>query len=310
MSSFWNIFVIVVVLVSLVSYIWLVQINSKVDGKQGESTGHKWDEDLEELNNPLPKWWYYTFIGLTIWAIGFVIYYPALGNYAGISGWTQDKQYEEEMVVTNSKYDRYYDRITSETVPEMAASSSVIDTGRRLFINNCAVCHGLDAKGNSADGYPNLADSDWLYGGEPDALIKTIADGRIGVMPSQLDALKALAKTKNIDEVKAVQDVTAYVMSLSGSKFSEPANLDDGKVLFDGLCAACHTPAGTGMQALGAPNLTDNIWVYNDGNLEATIETSIVNGRNGVMPPHKDVLSAAKIKTIAAYVYSLSHKVE
>lgn len=307
MNSFWSIFVTVVSVASLASYIWLVHINSKLDGKQGESTGHVWDENLEELNNPLPKWWYYTFIGLTLWAIGFVLYYPALGNFAGFGGWTQIKQYEEEVVATDSKYNKYYDRITQGGLEDMAKNSDAIATGRRLFENNCAVCHGIDAKGNNRDGYPNLTDTDWMYGGEPEQIIKTITDGRQGIMPTQLPGLQGLAKSKGMDENKAVNNVAAYVMSLSGNQFSGDASLEDGKVLFEGLCAACHTPAGTGMQALGAPNLTDNIWVHNSGSVQRTIEDSIISGRHGIMPAHKEVLSSAKIKTIAAYVYSLSN---
>lgn len=307
MSNFASIFVSAVVLLSLLSYILLLWGTSKMKtGKKNtEDMGHEWD-GIKELNSPLPKWWFYTFAGLTIWAIGFVFYYPALGNYKGIGDWTEAKQYEEEVQATNKKYDEYYESITTGTIAEMAKNPKTLQTGRRLFLNNCAVCHGSAAVGTQ--GFPNLTDKDWLFGGSVEAIEQSIAEGRNGLMPPQAQGLKDFAKASGLNPDTVVDDVTEYVMSLSGRGKENAA----GKQAY-ALCAACHKPDGTGMHALGAPNLTDDIWLYDSGelsdeSLRSTIMQSIEEGRTGVMPAHKEILSKEKIRTLAAYIYSLSNQ--
>lgn len=308
MSQFASFFVTAVVLISLISYLLLVWGTSKMKTgkKENEEMGHEWD-GITELNSPLPKWWYWTFLGLTVWAIGFVFYYPALGNSKGIANWTAEKQYQEDVQATNAKYKEYFASINRGTLEEVAKNPEAIQTGKRLFLNNCSVCHGSDAAG--AVGYPNLADNDWLYGGDAEVILQSITNGRTGLMPAQRDTLEAFAKSNNLDANTVVDDTVDYVLALAGKGESNPA----GEKAFNGVCAACHTPAGTGMLALGAPNLTDNIWLYDTGegsvdSLRHTILTSINDGRNGVMPAHKDILSEHKIKTLAAYIYSLSNK--
>lgn len=308
MSFAAQIFVIVVTMLSLIGYIVLLWSSSKMKAgvKLGEEMQHEWD-GIKELNSPLPKWWFWTFLGCTIWGIGFVLYYPALGNYKGLGDWTEVKQYEEEVQSTDKKYDEYYATITKGSIEQMAQTPAAVKTGRRLFLNNCAVCHGSDAYGSQ--GFPNLTDNDWLYGGDSATISQSITNGRGGVMPAQEQTILAIAKSNGLNTDTAVDDTIDYVLSLSGNGSANEA----GKTIFSMVCAACHTPAGTGMQALGAPNLTDDIWLYDSGeqsaeSLHDTVMTSIMQGRNGVMPAHKDILSEEKIKAIAAYVYSISNQ--
>lgn len=308
MSNTAQIFVIAVVMLSLLSYLWLLWGSSRFKaGEQlGEEMDHSWD-GIKELNSPLPKWWFWTFVILTIWAIGFVFYYPAMGNYKGVAEWTEVKQYNEEVQATNRKYDEYYASITSGSIEEMAKNPQALKTGRRLFLNNCAVCHGSAASG--AQGYPDLTDKDWLYGGEAQTVLQSITNGRGGVMPAQAASILAIAKSQNLNADTAIADTIEYTLSLSGNGDANP----NGQKIFSMVCAACHMADGTGMKALGAPNLTDNIWLYDTGektreSLTSLIETNINNGRSGVMPAHKEILSEEKIKTLAAYIYSLSNQ--
>lgn len=308
MNSIASIFVTVVSLVSLVAYIFLLFANSKLkEGEKiGADMGHAWD-GIREFNNPLPKWWFWSFLGCTIWAIGFVFYYPALGNYEGLGKRTDAKQYEEEVQATNQKYDEYFASITQGSVEEMAENQLALKTGRRLFLNNCAVCHGSDGVGSQS--FPNLTDKDWLYGGDPTTIMQSIANGRNGLMPAQSATLMAIADSTGLNKETIIDDTVEYVMSLSGRGEKNPA----GEKAFLSVCSACHTPAGTGMAALGAPNLTDDIWLYDTGentdeSIRSVILRSIEEGNAGVMPPHKDILSEEKIKTLAAYVYALSNQ--
>lgn len=301
-------FIIAVVLLSFIAYVLLLLVTSRMKTgiKAGEEMGHEWD-GIKELNSPLPKWWFWTFLGSIIFCTFLIFYYPALGNFAGFGKWTQEKQYQEEVQATNKKYDEYYTSITQGSIEEIAKNPQALKTGRRLFLNNCSVCHGSDAAG--AQGFPNLTNSDWLYGGDTKTIEQSIANGRNGLMPPQADAIIALAKANNLNTDTIIDDTASYVMSLSGLAKPNPA----GEKIFQLVCSACHTPAGTGMAALGAPNLTDDIWLYDSGeHTKESIRDSIIvglhNGRAGVMPAQKEILSEDKIKTLAAYVYSLSNK--
>ncbi len=283
MSNAAQIFVITIVMLSLFGYIVLLWSSSKMKAgvKLGEEMKHEWD-GIKELNSPLPRWWFWTFLACIIWG-------------------------EEEVKDTNEKYNAYYSAITKGSIEEMAKDPRVIKTGRRLFVNNCAVCHGSAANGSQS--FPNLTDKDWLYGGESQTILQTITSGRNGVMPAQRASIEAIAKSQGLNAETAVDDTVDYVLSLSGNGAPNEA----GQKIFSMVCAACHTPAGTGMKALGAPNLTDNIWLYDTGeqsleSLRSTVLTSIEEGRSGIMPAHKEILSEDKIKTLAAYVYSLSNK--
>jgi len=263
-----------------------------------ETTGHVWDEDLAEFNNPLPRWWMWLFYITIVFALVYLALYPGLGKFPGVLGWTSVGQYQAERKTFDEGIAPLYAKYLAMDVPAVAADPAAQAMGERLFLSHCAQCHGSDAGGGR--GYPSLRDRDWLYGGEP-AMIKTsILDGRNGVMPP-FGAVLGEA---------GVADMVAYVRSLSGLPHdSLKAQL--GKPLFATNCAACHGGDGKGNIALGAPNLTDNVWLY--GSSPATIAETIVKGRGATgtvtrMPAHKDILDDGKVQLLAAYVWGLSNR--
>ncbi|MDH3987355.1 MAG: cytochrome-c oxidase, cbb3-type subunit III, partial [Gammaproteobacteria bacterium] len=260
--------------------------------EQGKEMGHVWDDDLVELNNPLPRWWLNMFYITLYFSIGYLALYPGLGTFKGFLGWTSTGQYEREIDIADAKYGPLFKKFQEMPIVAVAADPEARRMGERLFVNYCATCHGSDARG--ARGFPNLRDNDWLYGGGPDVIQQTILDGRNGVMPAWADALGGDA---------GVADVTEFVFSLSGRDVDQAAAARGGEK-YQMLCVACHGADGTGNQALGAPNLTDSIWLYG-GSSKQVMET-IANGRVGVMPPHRDFLGEDKVHLLAAYVYSLS----
>jgi len=307
-SGFWSIYITVVTIASIVACGWLLVSMSKTKvapspGKTTtDTTGHVWDGDLAEYNNPLPKWWMNLFWITLIFAVGYLVYYPGLGTFKGVGGWSEVGQYDQEMAAADARLKPLYERFLAMPIPEVAANAEGRAMGQRIFLNNCAQCHG--SAGTGAKGFPNLTDDDWLYGGSPEAIVASITNGRNGVMPPQAAALGGEEGVKN---------VVAYVRSLSGLT-SDPLKAQLGKEKFGQICAACHGPDGKGNQAIGAPNLTDGVWLY--GSSEATMIETVTKGRGmsgmtegqSVMPAWKDVLSPSKIHLVAAYVWSLSHK--
>jgi len=293
-SSFWNWFIIVPTVAGIIGCFLLVRWLStdiKTDD-QGKSMGHVWDEDLEELNNPLPRWWLNMFYLPLFFGIGYLVLYPGLGTFSGVLGWTSTGQYEQEIDLADAKYGPLFSRYESMDIVAVADDPDARRMGERLFVNYCAVCHGSDARG--ARGFPNLRDNDWLYGGTPQAIEQSILNGRNGVMPAWEAALGGEA---------GVADMTEYVLGLSGRNVDTEAAARGGEK-FATLCAACHGADGTGNQALGAPNLTDNVWLY--GGSSTSVAETIAKGRNGVMPAHAEFLGKDKVHLLAAYVYSLS----
>jgi cytochrome c oxidase cbb3-type subunit 3 len=227
-----------------------------------------------------------------VFGLGYLVMFPGLGAAKGVLGWSSAQEHQQEVEAAKEKYEPLYQKYASIPIAELAKNEDAHRTGGRLFANNCAICHGSDAGG--ARGFPNLTDDDWLYGGAPDQIKTTIMNGRHGNMPTW-------QATLGDDGVK---NVASYVLSLSGR--DAPADeVTAGKQSFTTICAACHGADGTGNQALGAPNLTDNIWLY--GASRGYIERSISQGRKGTMPAHKDLLGEDKVHILAAYVYSLSH---
>ena len=296
MSSFWNWWVIGITVVNILACFWLIRWTMKSrpgEAAEGDVTGHVWD-GLEELNNPLPRWWLWLFYGTLIFAFSYLALYPGLGNFKGVLGWTQENQWEAEMKAAEEQYGPIFKKFASQDIETLAKDPEALDIGRRLYLNYCALCHGSDAQG--AKGFPNLADDAWMYGGTPEQIKASILNGRNGMMP-------ALGAALGGDE--GVKAVAAYVASLSGRKI-DPALAEKGKEKFAAACAACHMPDGTGNQALGAPNLTDKSWIY--GSTMESIEETIRNGRQGKMPAHKDFLGEDKVHLLTAYIYSLSHK--
>ncbi len=295
MSNFLHWFVIIISVGSFLGCVWLIWWSSrprKGEAAMGEETGHVWDGDLAEYNNPLPRWWLWLFYISIVVGLGYMVFYPALGNFAGSGNWTQLKQYEEEMQRADEKYGAIFSEYAKQPIEKLAADTTAMKTGQRLFINNCSTCHGSDAGG--AIGFPSLKDRDWLYGSSPEIIKTSILGGRNGNMPPMAAALGG---------EQGVDEVAHYVMSLSGA----PADTDKaraGKSKFV-VCAGCHGLEGKGNQAIGAPNLTDDIWLYR-GSIGA-IKKAINEGRVGVMPAQKDILGDQKVHLIAAYVYSLSN---
>ena len=293
MSSAWGIYIAVITLVTIAGCYWLILWSSKKrpgEAAEGDVTGHTWD-GLQEFNNPLPRWWLWLFYITIIFGLAYMAVYPGLGIYEGAFGWSAQSQYEEEMQAAEATYGPIFKKFASQPVAELATDPEAQAAGQRLFLTYCSQCHGSDAGG--APGYPNLADGDWLYGGSPDAIKTSILSGRQGIMP----AMGAALGDDGVDQV------AAYVMSLSGRSV-DPAQAAAGKTKFESLCAACHTAEGTGNQAIGAPDLTDNVWLY--GARAEAIKKTIREGRNGVMPAHKEFLGEDKSHLLAAYVYSLS----
>ncbi|PUA19458.1 cytochrome-c oxidase, cbb3-type subunit III [Glaciimonas sp. PCH181] len=257
------------------------------------TTGHVWDGDLTELNTPMPRWWMWLFYITIVFGLVYLVLYPGLGSYAGKLGWKSTGAYQDELKKADAQYGPLFDKYLQQDIKIVAADPQAHAIGERLFLTYCAQCHGSDARGSK--GFPNLTDKDWLYGGAPDIIQTTILYGRHGQMPSMAAALGT---------DKDVENVAHYVLSLSGST-ADPIKVIFGKAKF-GSCAGCHGPGGVGNQALGAPNLTDKIWLYGGG-VETIMET-INKGRNNTMPAFKDFLGEAKVHVLAAYVWSLSNE--
>lgn len=290
-SGFWSVYVAGLTVASIIACGVLLKMNSiKRTGGAPELHGHTWDEDLQEYNNPLPRWWIWLFYITIVFAFGYLALYPGFGSYGGQWGWSSKKQYDDEMAQAEARYAPIFNKFAAQDLKAVAADPEARKMGERLYQTYCAQCHGSDARG--ARGFPNLADNDWLWGGETEQIRQTIADGRNGVMPpfGHLGG-------------EAIKDAANYVRSLSNLA-ADPLRAQRGKEVFQTNCVACHGPEARGQIALGAPNLTDGIWLY--GSAEAMIVETITKGRNNRMPAHKDFLGEAKVHLLAAYVYGLS----
>jgi cytochrome c oxidase cbb3-type subunit 3 len=290
MASFWSYWIIILTTVTIVGITWILFANRKREQQSTEkTTGHVYD-GIEEYDNPLPAWWFYMFFITIVWGIGYLIIYPGMGNYPGAIGWTQIGQLDREVAAADEKYRDMRDRYLALPVAEVAADPAARKMGMRLFANNCAQCHGADAKG--AYGFPNLTDDDWIYGRDPEIIKATIVNGRQAVMPAWGSVIG--------DE--GIADVTQYVLSLNGKQVNE-AQVEKGEKVFQTYCVACHGPDAKGNPAMGAPNLTNGVWLY--GGSAEQIAHSLRAGRNGMMPSFKDTLSEDKIHLLTAYVYGL-----
>ncbi|MGB5606075.1 MAG: cytochrome-c oxidase, cbb3-type subunit III [Gammaproteobacteria bacterium] len=292
-SSFWNWYIIIPTVAGIIACFLMIRwLSADIKPEDQKSMGHVWDGDLEELNNPLPRWWLNLFYITLFFGIGYLALYPGLGTFKGLLGWTSLGQYQQEIDVADAKFSPLFAHYAAMDIPAVADDAEARKIGERLFVNYCATCHGSDARG--ARGFPNLRDNDWLYGGTPDQIQQSILVGRNGVMPAWEAALGGAA---------GVSDMTEYVFSLSGRNVDQAAALR-GQEKYTMLCASCHGADGTGNQLLGAPNLTDNVWVY--GGSKTRVMETIALGRNGQMPAHRDFLGTDKVHLLAAYVYSLS----
>ncbi len=292
MSSTWSWWIIVGTGLSLAGCVWLIVWTNRQRASAEEiktSEAHVWDEDIRELNNPLPMWWLGLFMLTVVWSVGYLVFYPGLGAFAGVGKWSQEQQYAQEVAAAEAKYGPLFARYGATDIKALAQDPQAIAVGASLFANYCAQCHGSSGRG--ASGFPNLTDQDWLYGGEPMQIKQTLVAGRAGVMP-------ALGAALGSDE--AVDEMVRYVQTMhQGQDTSSPAHAQ-----FMTFCAACHMPNGAGMQALGAPKLNDDVWLY--GSSRSAIRKTLMEGRNGVMPAQEALLGADRVHVLTAYVYSLS----
>lgn len=294
MSHGWAVFVTVLTLANIAGVAWLLwwmrRRRGEPTGAEVDTTGHVWDGDLRELNNPLPRWWLGLFLITVIFSLVYLALYPGLGNYGGLLGWSQIEQYRHQSQQAEAVIARTLAPFEARSVSELVEDPAAQHIGRKLYLSNCATCHGSDARG--APGFPNLADNDWLWGGTPEVVYETIANGRKGIMMGWRPVLGD----------SGVEDVLAYVLSLSGRKV--PAgDTALGARRFQELCAACHGPDGRGNPQLGAPNLTDDVWLH--GGSVAAIRRTIAEGRQGEMPAHMERLGELRVKLLAAYVLGL-----
>ena len=298
-SGFWDWYIAIITIVSVIGCAIFLKSQSKakvklLDNGEPESTAHVWDENLREYQHPLPRWWVVLFYGTVVFGIGYLLLFPGLGTqYKGALGWTSAKELQAENQAADARFGPMFDAFLARDIPSVAGDARAHQIGERIFLNNCAQCHGSDARGN--EGFPNLTDEVWIWGGTPEAIEETITEGREAVMPPQIDTVGG--------EDKAL-DVANYALSLSGAKHDD-ARAARGQETFAAVCAACHMPDGTGNQQMGSANLTSHALLYGSG-LDAVLN-AVKNGHHGVMPAHKNVLSKAQIHVVAAYVYSLSH---
>lgn len=297
-SGFWGIYITVIVIGGFVGLTALLISQSKTTvkpGEQVETTGHVWDGDLQDFNNPLPRWWMMLFFITLVFGAVYLVLYPGLGTWKGTFGWTSAGQYEQERATAEAKYMPLFDHYLHMDLKAVAADPKAHDMGQRLFQTYCVQCHGSDARGSK--GFPNLVHHDWQYGGDPETIQTTILYGRHGQMP-------AFGAAFGEEKVK---DVANYVLSLSGKKH-DAERAARGAVTFKTICFACHGVDGTGNKQIGAPNLThpSKVWLY--GGNEKTIIETITNGRENQMPTWKAFLGDAKVHLLAAYVWSLSNQ--
>ena len=295
MTTFWSIWIIVITLGTIAGCTWLLFATRKThqsgdDNGEAKTTGHIYD-GIEELDNPLPKWWFNMFVGTVIFGLIYLVLYPGLGSFKGILGWSSVGQWQEQIDEADAKYGPIYAQFSNMSAEELIANPEAMKMGSRLFNNNCSLCHGSD--GGGSYGFPNLTDNDWLYGGTAEAIKASITHGRQGAMPAWGDVIGA----------EGVDNVAEYVFKLSGREH-DAAKAEQGGEAYATYCAACHGAAGKGLQALGAPNLTDDTWLY--GGSPAAVRHSIRNGRKGVMPAQDKLLREDKIHLLTGYVYSLS----
>lgn len=293
-SSFWSLYIAGITVISIVWVAWFLKTQTTrrlAAGEKAELIEKAWDGDLQELNNPLPRWWLWLFYLTIVFGVVYLALYPGLGSYKGMLDWSATGQWQQEQARANAQYGPIFDKYLKQDLKVVAADPQAREMGQRLFLTYCSQCHGSDAAG--ARGFPNLTDHDWLYGGDPETIQASIANGRAGVMPALGAALG----------VQGTQQVANYVLSLSGSKH-DATLAAAGRDKFATYCAACHQADGKGTQAMGAPNLTDKVWLY--GGSEASIIETITKGRNGHMPAQLGKLGAAKVHLLAAYVYGLA----
>ena len=307
-----SIFIAAVTILHILGYIglvyWTTHIKAGGDAKEGEVIDHTWDGDLKEMNNPMPGWWLSLFYLMIAFAIAYLFLYP--GVYKGSKGWTQLTQYQQESRRVDARSAEYFRHYAGKSVEDLAKDTDALAIGRRIFLQNCAVCHATDAGGTPGN-YPNLTDKDWIWGGTPENIINTITNGRTGAMPAGGALISVTpGQAPSAEDQQKLEDVSNYILALGGYEHDQ-ALAEKGKELYGTSCVACHGPDGKGNPIIGGINLADQTWLYAEDSedpaaLKTFIQNQIQHPRNNVMPAWKDILGEAKIKVVAAYVYSLS----
>lgn len=297
-SSFWSYFISAIALGGIIWCVWLLfsqraWLGSKTVVAEEGTTGHVWDGDLTELNHPIPRWWTIFYLLLCVFSLAYLWLFPGLGSYKGTLEFSSAQQVRNEQAALAERIRPIYERYAEMPIEKIAGDADAIAIGQRLFLNSCAQCHGSDARGGTS--FPNLTDNDWLHGGDPEQIEQTITKGRHGMMPPWKGAISP----------SEASDIAQYVRSLSGLA-SDSLRVVPGKRGFDTYCVACHGAEGKGNTMLGAPNLTDSVWLY--GSSEASIVETILNGRENIMPAQERNLSPEQIRLLTAWVWGLSNK--
>ncbi len=294
-GEFWGLFVLLTTVASFVGLLVFISAYSTQklgSGDTPETTQHIWDDDLQEYNNPLPRWWLNLFYITLVFGIVYLLAYPGLGSFSGILSWSQHAQYEDEVKAAEAAFNPLYDQFLQQDIKTLSTDPKARSMGKRLFATYCTNCHGSD--GGGARGYPNLRDDDWLYGDAPEAIETSIAEGRNGMMPPWGKVLSS----------EQIANLADFILSLADGQTTTSATALAGQTVFNENCTACHQAGARGSTDLGAPNLADTIWLYG-GSRQKIIE-SITTGRIGKMPAHGDLLGKAKGHLLAAYVYGLA----
>jgi len=303
MSGAWSWYVIVLIVLNIAGCAWLLWWTAKrhPGDPKPEETSHIWDGDLTEYNKPLPRWWINLFWLTIVFGIGYLAWYPGFGAFAGYGRWSSQSEHALRKAADGAKLEETFAPYRGQPINMLAANPAARALGRSIFSNTCATCHGSSAQG--AIGYPNLADDIWHWGGSPERVLETVLDGREGVMPEWGKVLTGMGGDNAVDYV------AAYVrtLSLDDRSLYNDYMAAQGKPLYQGLCVACHGPDGKGNPAMGAPDLSDDYWLY--GNSREAVRQSIAVGRHGVMPAHRQLLGETRARLVAAYVWSLSQDV-
>jgi cytochrome c oxidase cbb3-type subunit 3 len=292
-SGFWGIAIALTTVTGMIACMVLLIVSGRTRPTASDdgSTGHVWDGDLKEMNNPLPLWWVGLFVITILFSAGYLVLYPGLGERQGSLAWSSEQQHEAQRREIDARAQPLFERFKAKPIDLLAKDPQAVAMGQRIFLNQCAQCHGSDGRGSR--GFPNLADADWLYGGSAEKIVESITHGRQGVMPALGAAVGGAAE---------LSQLAHYVLSLSESAH-DPVKAALGKPRF-AACAGCHGSQGEGNQAVGAPNLKDKVWLHGWG--ESAIVSIVTSGRSNMMPAQSSKLSEDQIRVVAAYVMSLN----
>ncbi|KAF1709256.1 cytochrome-c oxidase, cbb3-type subunit III [Pseudoxanthomonas kalamensis DSM 18571] len=300
MSLGWTLFVIVIVAINIFGCLWLLwwTARRRPGDPAPEETSHVWDADLTEYNKPLPKWWINLFYLTILFAFGYLFWYGGLGGIAGYSQWSSAREHDVEKAAQDARLEETFRPYANQPIDQLARDPTALSLGRSIFNNNCALCHG--SSGQGAIGYPNLTDDIWHWGGSPDRILQTVLDGREGIMPPWASVLTSTGGENAVDYT------VAYVRTLGNPELLRNDYMAaQGKKLYEGVCVACHGVDGKGNQDLGAPDLTDDYWMY--GSSKESLVEALTHGHHGSMPAHRELLGETRARLAASYVWSLSH---